>query len=269
MGQPGHRDFVLRVDLNRVNFLRMLRVQAVHAAIDSAAGRVHAFLPPNSMINGTLSSRTVLIATVALLIGWGLGFLMSGTREPGSSVRSASAGSFGQAGNTQDERGAYAIDSLKDSAGDATAFKPVNGGSDPGSQFESLMRGALRISDYTDRMVRLREIARWISVANLPAAVEKAKKLPFSDRWQVMQALGARWAEADPVAAAAYATKMGGNRYGWNDLLSGVIDKWASFDQQAAVGWIEALPSRGRHRIRLLRRNGCSAFRRATNAIVW
>jgi hypothetical protein len=131
---------------------------------------------------------------------------------------------------------------LQDTAGDVPVFKPVGVNGGPGAQFESLMRGALRITDNTDRAVRLREIARWINTANLPEAVEKAKRLSFSERWQVMQALGARWAEVDPVGAASFAVKDGGNRHGWNDLLSGIIDKWASIDQQAAVAWIDKQP---------------------------
>jgi hypothetical protein len=184
---------------------------------------------------------TVVIVIAALIVGWLAGYLMSDSKESKTQESSPRTGvlnpaSYGtSSGSTHGE-------ALRDTAGDVTVFKPVGGNGDPGAQFESLMRGALRITDNTDRVVQLREIARWISPANLPSAVEKAKRLPYSERWQVMQALGARWAEVDPAGAAAFAVKDGGSRYGWNDLLSGIIDKWASIDQQAAVGWIDKQP---------------------------
>jgi hypothetical protein len=51
-------------------------------------------------------------------------------------------------------------------------------------------------------MVRLREIARSISVADLPGAVEIREALSMSERWMVMAGARLRvWAEENPAAA--------------------------------------------------------------------
>ncbi|HET6406911.1 MAG TPA: hypothetical protein VFG14_03440, partial [Chthoniobacteraceae bacterium] len=189
---------------------------------------------------GSLSFRTLLIAVGALLLGWGLGYLTGRPGEQGSGGgwRGGSGSGLSGLGDSSSGPGSE----LKDTAGDSAIFTPVNASASPAAQIEGLIRGALRLTDNTDRIIRLREIARWISRENLPDAVEKARKLSYSDRWQVMQALGTRWAEIDPLGAAEYANKQGGNRYGWNDLLNGIIDKWVTLDQQAALTWIKNQP---------------------------
>src|SRR4030095_2460651 len=193
------------------------------------------------MKSSRILQPTVVIAVGALIVGWLAGYLTSNSREAKTRENGPRTGVVNPASQGS-SNGSSPGEALRDTAGDLTVLKPVGVNGDPGAQFESLTRGALRITDNTDRAVRLREIARWINTANLPEAVEKAKRVSFSGRWQVMQALGARWAEVDPVGAATFAVKDGGNRYGWSDLLYGIIDKWASIDQPAAVAWIDKQP---------------------------
>jgi hypothetical protein len=130
----------------------------------------------------------------------------------------------------------------------STRHAEGNGGIDeiegePSSDFDVALRSALAITDDTDRVVRLREIARLIETTDLPAAVERAKRLSQMERWQVLQALGSRWAESDPGTAAAFALKSTGTRYGWNPFLNAVLEKWAATDFSAANSWLAGLPA--------------------------
>jgi hypothetical protein len=194
----------------------------------------------------------VVVPVAALVIGWGLGYLMSGPREAGEGGKldAAESGARSEVGSSGNSRRQNQFSDAVGEGDDSAAAALAAGNVAPGPQLESLLRGALRLTDATDRMVRLREIARSISIANLPGAVESTKRLPMSERWAVMQALGARWAEENPAGAAAFALKDG-NEFGWNSLLYGVIDKWASIDQQAAMTWVGTQP--GARRIELIR----------------
>ncbi|HEX5177389.1 MAG TPA: hypothetical protein VFV83_10185, partial [Chthoniobacteraceae bacterium] len=111
------------------------------------------------------------------------------------------------------------------------------------ADFEVVLHSALAITDDTDRNVRLRDIARSIDIADLPAAAERAKRLGSIERWQVQQALGARWAESDPKGAAAFALKSGGTRWGSDPLLNAVLDKWATTDLPSVTTWLGELPA--------------------------
>lgn len=186
--------------------------------------------------------RTLLFTATALVAGWGIGFAMRGSQNSGKEPNSRSGVVSNETLRSIEAKAEEQVAKSRiDVAAESISFTPTSGDG-PGAQFDALVRGALRITDSTDRLVRLREVARWIKLADLPEAIEKAKRLPYSERWQVMQAIGARWAEEDPAAAAAFAAKQGGNRWGSSELLDGVIDKWASVDLRAALAWVGTQP---------------------------
>ena len=189
------------------------------------------------------SLRMLLLGVGALALGWILGFVTADSGDAGA-AGPLSAAARAHAGSSEQSRGDSLVRSLGSgiTPDDGEEAALLAAGTDPVARFDTLMRGALRITDNTDRSVRMRDIARAIPAAALPAAIEKAKKLPPGERWQVLTALGSRWAEEAPIAAAEFAIKEGGNRYGWNEMLNGVIDRWACIDQQAAAVWAAKQP---------------------------
>src|SRR5262245_16372388 len=130
----------------------------------------------------------VVLAIGTLALGWMAGYWMNrpGTQKP--TGQESGTGSFVQSGSGIAPNTGSNQEAPRDAAADVTTFQPVGGNGDLGAQIDTLMRGALRITDNTDRIVRLREIARWIDPKRLPDAVEKAKRLSYSERWQVLQA---------------------------------------------------------------------------------
>ncbi len=181
--------------------------------------------------------RFVAAVFAAVALGWCAGFLM---RENPNSRGANHKEARDITRRTQgDILSSQAEGSSTIHADDAPGTTQIEGQS--GGDFDRAVRGAMSLSDDTDRVVRLRDIARSIDLADLPAAVERARRLSQQERWQVLAALGARWAEEDPAAAAAYALKNAATRWGYNPLLNAVLDKWASIDLSAASNWLSAL----------------------------
>ncbi len=110
--------------------------------------------------------------------------------------------------------------------------------------FETALRGALRLTDRVDRTIRLREILRGLSAEQIPVAFERAKKLARSESWEVLSALGSRWAEIDPRDAFAFGMKAGktGPYGGYNSFLDGVMEKWSNAATSEAISWVQSLP---------------------------
>lgn len=197
------------------------------------------------------SPRLVVLLLAGFLGGTAVGWIshrdlsphtsaLSG--PPSTSSSSPGAGSAGQPG------GPAAREVSKN------VPRKTSGGTDPAlpaslTKFSELVRGALKFADYTDRQIRLREIMRAIPVKDLPAAYLLAKKVEQSGDRAVLSALGSRWAESDPRAAAAFALKVGtdDSMFAQNYLLEGVIWKWAIIAPAEAVTWVEAAPP-GTHR---------------------
>src|SRR4029434_8469630 len=101
------------------------------------------------MKSSRILQPTVVIVIGALIVGWLAGYLTSNskeakTRESGPRTGAPNPASYGSS------NGSIPGEALRDTAGDVTVFKPVGVNGDPGAQFESLMRGALRITDNTD-----------------------------------------------------------------------------------------------------------------------
>ncbi len=120
----------------------------------------------------------------------------------------------------------------------ATDISPGSGGS-----FGDALHGALKINDYTDRMIRIREIVRGLSAEQLPGVLEGVKQLPRSERYQVLSELGRRWAEVDIQGALAAGLASGSANS--DTFLSGVVSKWASTSPTEAAGWVTSLPPSG------------------------
>ena len=107
------------------------------------------------------------------------------------------------------------------------------------AKFPALVSDALKLPDVIDSGVRLREIMRAIPLEDLPAVYLQAKE--FGP--QVLSALGQRWAESDPPAAAAFALKQGADQmFGRNALLQGVFSTWAVTAPANAMAWVEDSP---------------------------
>ena len=98
-------------------------------------------------------------------------------------------------------------------------------------------------------MIRLREVIRCLSVAQLPAAVEQAKKVAKTERWEVLTELGRRWAEIDLKGAIAFGLKSGSSG-GYNSFLHGAVAAWSRAAPAEAISWVNALPP-GEERSRL------------------
>jgi hypothetical protein len=117
---------------------------------------------------------------------------------------------------------------------------------------EAAFRSALLLEDSTDRLIRIREIVRTLALGDLPAAFEDARRLPESDQWQMLSAIGRRWAELDIKGALEFAAAKGrvGPYGGYNNILHGVVEKWASRSPDQAVTWVNELPpSRDRQQL--------------------
>lgn len=191
--------------------------------------------PPQAM-------RAILVGAVVIgvALGWCGGFLMRGKPDSPTQTDTGSRRSV-KASETRPIEFSHSTGRrLEDNGGTAET-------GEPSSDFDGALRSAFAITDDTDRVVRLREIARSIETTDLPAAVERAKRLTQMERWQVLQALGSRWAESDPATAAAFALKSTGTRWGWNPFLNAVLEKWAATDFAAANTWLAGLPA-GRRR---------------------
>lgn len=188
--------------------------------------------------------RLIITASCTLVAGWGLGFIMGGPSEldhvASANAAAASNGESASSGGRREIVQAYS--QTGDSPSAFASDSPLGSSVSVAAQFETLVRGALRLTDDTDRVVRLREIARALGANEIQGAVEKAKRLPYSERWQVMQTLGSRWAEISPATAAEAAVKAGNDGSGWNQLLSGVVDKWVATDLTSAMTWLKTQP---------------------------
>jgi hypothetical protein len=104
------------------------------------------------MKSSRILQPTAVIAISALIVGWLAGYLMNGSKEAKARESSPRTGVLNPA-SFGTSSGSIPGEALRDTAGDVTVFKPVGVNGDPGAQFESLMRGALRITDNTDRVV--------------------------------------------------------------------------------------------------------------------
>ena len=195
-------------------------------------------------MNNSPPYRAIIAASCTLVVGWAFGYLMGGPSELdpvlSAGATSSTPAETGSAGGRRE-----IVQAFSGSGDSQSAFAPdstLGSSAIVSEQFEKLIRGALRLTDNTDRVVRLREIARALQASEIPGAVEKAKRLSYSERWQVMHALGSRWAEIAPAAAAEAAAKLGNDGNGWNQLLSGVVDKWSAIDLPSAMTWMKAQP---------------------------
>ncbi len=194
-------------------------------------------------MNSSRPYRAIIAASCTLVVGWALGYLMGGSSDL-DHVTAANATSTATETATGSGRREI-VQAYTNSADSESAFasnSPLGSSANVSANFDTLVRGALRLTDNTDRVVRLREITRALQAAEIPAAVEKARRLSYSERWQVMQALGSRWAEIAPAAAAEAAVKAGNDGTGWNSLLSGVVDKWSAVDLPAAMTFLKTQP---------------------------
>ena len=111
--------------------------------------------------------------------------------------------------------------------------------------FATAIRAAFDDRDPLSRGIRIREIIRNLSAAELPAAVTEVDRLHGPDSWQVLEMLGWRWAQFDPAAAIAFAVKSGdysvehiGAR-----VLEGAIANLADRDPAAAAQFLEQMPA--------------------------
>jgi hypothetical protein len=177
------------------------------------------------------------------IIGWtGAAMRAQAGSAPGSKSSSATAASIapGKLNSAQSATGPKFSGVLDD---DASSSRRKISGASP--EFARTVRNALAIQGKLDREIRLREVMREIPVEDLPAACENARNFTRSDSSAVLSTLGARWAEADPHAAAEFALKFGntGPESGFNSLLLGVLDKWSRAAPAEAATWAEALPA--------------------------
>ena len=187
--------------------------------------------------------RHIIITSCTLVAGWALGYIMGGPSDLNHVASAGASSTIGDAATGGSRREiVQAYNHPGDSPSAFAADSPLGSSANVSAQFDTLVRGALRLTDDTDRVVRLREIVRALQAEEIPAAVEKAKRLSYSERWQVMQALGSRWAEIAPAAAAEAAVKAGNDGTGWNQLLSGVVDKWSAIDLASAMTWMKTQP---------------------------
>jgi hypothetical protein len=182
---------------------------------------------------------------IGLIIGWFAGHAQpdlptSGGARERSTVRTSGLVSKAATGENND-----------------SGFRPLSGepGTAPGEKpadLESAFRSALLLEDSTDGVIRIREIVRTLSLEDLPGAFEVARRLSQSDQWEVLSAIGRRWAELDVKAALEFSLSNGrvGPYGGYNSILHGVVQKWASRSPDQACAWVNQLPpSRDRHQL--------------------
>lgn len=101
----------------------------------------------------------------------------------------------------------------------------------------------LQVHDQMNREIRIREIARELSAAEIPGVLEMATKSGRKPLYDILRALGSRWAELDPRAALDFGLKLPSNDA--VGFLQGAIEKWANLQPADASSWVASLPPSG------------------------
>jgi hypothetical protein len=96
--------------------------------------------------------------------------------------------------------------------------------------------GLQRRRDLIDAISRL-------DVAEIPSLVKAARRFPYADREEVLNLLGARWAEIDPVAVMSFA--VASDDYAdARGLGFPAMAVWVERDKDAAIAWAVAQPKK-------------------------
>ncbi|MHA3771340.1 hypothetical protein ACXR0O_07350 [Verrucomicrobiota bacterium sgz303538] len=193
-----------------------------------------------------LSRAGLLFGTVGFLaIGFAVGWSCATLHEPAVTANPTQKSS-GAAERPQSAFGAVTANAamLSESSSSDKTTSSLSAANDPvpvGS-FSDSVRAAVKLGDYTDRLIRIREIVRTLSVDQLPDAFEQVKRLSRSERYQVLNELGRRWAELDVKGAIEFGVKSGrvSSYAGFDTFLQGAVDKWASTAPAEATAWVNA-----------------------------
>ena len=191
-------------------------------------------------------SRSIAVVVAGLIPGLAFGWLVSGRPEKASSRASVSLAS------AHAEADAVALPSAEKSpaensgpeSGETPALaphKPVAVGT---PEFDAAVHEALKLDDYLDREVRIREILSDASLEQFPAIYEAAKRLPPSDDEALIYAIGQRWAEVDPRGAVQFGLdrqKVDGR----TSFLWSAESRWATLSPTDAAAWAQTLPPGG------------------------
>lgn len=174
-----------------------------------------------------------LLFVFGTLLGWYLGALRTAPRDTETSA--------GAATKKSNLPGAGEGISSKDGKQIDGAQVPRDGGNVALiSGAAQALLDALQIRDRTDRAIRLREIARGLSAAEIPGVIEKARKSGRKSVEDILEALGSRWAELDPRAAADFGLKLPSDDAAL--FLQGVIQRWVTLQPAEASSWVLGLP---------------------------
>ena len=108
--------------------------------------------------------------------------------------------------------------------------------------FVAAVRGAMGQFDEWDRLRRLHAVIDQLGPADIEAAAVQLRRLSQIERQVVARGLGARWAHFDPVAALAYAKRLGGADTA-RAITEGAFRKWAAEAPDTMRAWLAALPA--------------------------
>ena len=110
--------------------------------------------------------------------------------------------------------------------------------------FEAELYVALGDVVDTRRAASVQMAAQKLTIADVAQAFERAQKLPARDRYVVVNAIATRWAELDPLGAAAVVMALA-DRAGRQSALVAVAQRWAVDLPEEAFHWLTAnVPAR-------------------------
>ncbi|MGV3534032.1 MAG: hypothetical protein ACO1QR_16810, partial [Chthoniobacteraceae bacterium] len=89
------------------------------------------------------------------------------------------------------------------------------------------------------RAASVQMAAQKLTLADVAQAFERAQTLPARDRYMVVNAIATRWAELDPVAAAAGAMALADASRRQSALVAGA-QRWAVDAPEEACQWLSA-----------------------------
>ncbi len=118
---------------------------------------------------------------------------------------------------------------------------PAEDSTDAPIPFATAIRASLDDRDPFSRGIRIREIIRNLSAADLPAAVAEAARLTGDDGWEMLHLLGLRWGEVDAIGGIAFAANSRDDRVR-RVFLPEIAAGWAAVDLAEAVAWMKEKP---------------------------